>query len=89
MTRVKAGRNIADKGSKVDSRLANVEDATMADIPVRSSMAIDASGALWIGMRQLVLRLTPTRARFSETWLVREDCRRAEQIDLDCIYRGG
>jgi hypothetical protein len=52
------------------------------------SMAVDASGALWIGMRQLVLRLSPERDRFSETWLVRQDCRRAEQVDLDCICRG-
>ncbi len=53
------------------------------------SMAIDASGALWIGMRQLVLRLSPQRDRFAETWLVREDCRHAEQVDLECVCRGG
>lgn len=53
------------------------------------SMAIDARGALWIGMRQLVLRLSPARGRFTETWLVRQDCRRAEQVELDCVCRGG
>jgi hypothetical protein len=53
------------------------------------SMAIDPGGALWIGMRQLVLRLSPERDRFVGTWLVREDCRHAEQIDLDCVCRGG
>jgi hypothetical protein len=52
------------------------------------SMAIDPGGALWIGMRQLVLRLAPARDRFTETWLVRQDCRRAEQVDLDCFCRG-
>ena len=53
------------------------------------SMAIDPGGALWIGMRQLVLRLSPGRRRFAETWLVREDCRRAELVDLECVCRGG
>ena len=53
------------------------------------SMAIDPGGALWIGMRQLVLRLLPARDRFTETWLVREDCQRAEQVNLDCFCRGG
>lgn len=53
------------------------------------SMAIDPGGALWIGMRQLVLRLAPEHGRFAETWLVREDCRRADLVDLDCVCRGG
>jgi hypothetical protein len=63
--------------------------------PVRTSglhpdsMEIDPSGALWVGMRQFVLRLTPEGGRFSETWLVRKDCRHAEPLDFDCVCRGG
>jgi len=40
-------------------------------------------------MPQLVLRLSPERDHFAEIWLVRGDCRRAEQVDLDCLCRGG
>jgi hypothetical protein len=53
------------------------------------SMGIDASGALWVGMRQLVLRLTPERGRFSETWFARKECRRVEQADLECLCHSG
>jgi hypothetical protein len=54
-----------------------------------NSMVIDPGGALWIGMRQLVLRLSPERGRFTETWLVREGCRRAAQVDLECVCGRG
>lgn len=39
-------------------------------------------------MGQLVLRLVPERGRFSETWLVREGCQRAEMVESDCVCRG-
>lgn len=49
------------------------------------SMAIDAAGELWIGMRQFVLRLTPASHGYRETWLVRESCVHARVADLACI----
>lgn len=52
-------------------------------------MAIDPAGALWIGVRSLVLRLSPGRDRFTETWIVRKDCRRDELIDAGGVCRGG
>jgi len=71
-----------------DRRATVVQPVSTAGL-YPDSMAIDASGTLWVGMRQLVLRLAPDRERFSETWLVREDCRRAELVELDCVCRGG
>lgn len=59
--------------------------------PVRTSrlypdsMAVDADGTLWIGMRQFVVRMTPNGERFTETWLVRESCVRATVRDLACV----
>lgn len=51
------------------------------------SMAIDPDGALWIGMRQFVLRLAPGRDTFTETWFTRASCQRMEAVDLNCICR--
>jgi len=50
-----------------------------------NSMAIDGAGALWIGMRQFVLRLTPSGTRFTETWFVRESCQHMQIVDMDCV----
>lgn len=52
------------------------------------SMAIDATGALWVGMRQFVLRLTPHQDRYTETWFVPEACQQMEIADLECHCRG-
>ena len=52
------------------------------------SMAIDVDGTMWIGMRQFVVRLTPSGTRFTETWLVRESCVRATIRDLTCVCAG-
>lgn len=49
------------------------------------SMAIDPRGELWIGMRQFVVRLTPSGNRFTETWLVREPCVHATARELHCV----
>lgn len=49
------------------------------------SMAIDAAGELWIGMRQFVVRMTPAGAMYKTTWLVRDSCVRAAVRDLRCV----
>ncbi|MBA3538425.1 MAG: hypothetical protein H0T79_02250 [Deltaproteobacteria bacterium] len=54
-----------------------------------NSMVIDDSGRLWIGMRQLVLRLTRMGERFEAEWLVHASCRHAARRDLDCVCVGG
>ncbi|MBI2394762.1 MAG: hypothetical protein HYV09_34655 [Deltaproteobacteria bacterium] len=56
--------------------------------PRAQSMAADANGALWVGMRHFVLRLTPDGDRFTESWLVPKGCRRAELIDGECVCEG-
>jgi len=71
-----------------DRRVATVQPVRTSGL-YPDSMAIDATGALWIGMRQFVLRLSPAGGRYTETWLAREDCRHAEQVNLDCVCRGG
>lgn len=38
------------------------------------SMAVDATGQLWIGMRHYVVRLTPAGARYTIAWLARGPC---------------
>ena len=38
------------------------------------SMAVDATGQLWIGMRHYVVRLTPAGARYTVAWLARGPC---------------
>ena len=49
------------------------------------SMAIDAAGELWIGMRQFVVRMAPNGDRFKQTWLVREACVHATVHGLECV----
>jgi hypothetical protein len=38
------------------------------------SMAVDATGQLWIGMRHYVMRLTPAGTRYTVAWLARGPC---------------
>jgi len=48
------------------------------------SMAVDATGQLWIGMRQFVLRLTPAGGTYTAQWLVEARCKTVTQVDLSC-----
>jgi hypothetical protein len=67
-----------------DRRVAVIQPIDTASL-YPDSMAFDDDGVLWIGMRQLVLRLTPNGPAFTQTWLVRESCARATVKDLSCI----
>jgi hypothetical protein len=49
-----------------------------------SSMMADADGALWMGMRYFVLRLTPGPTGFSREWFVPKDCPRVEFRNHEC-----
>jgi hypothetical protein len=49
-----------------------------------NSMTADADGALWLGMRYFVLRLTPGPTGFSREWFVPKDCPRVELRKYDC-----
>lgn len=48
------------------------------------SMAVDATGGLWIGMRQLVLHLIPDGGTYKLEWLAEATCRHATKVDLHC-----
>lgn len=48
------------------------------------SMAVDATGQLWIGMRQFVLRLTPAGGTYTPQWFVEARCKTVTQVDLSC-----
>jgi hypothetical protein len=42
-----------------------------------NSLAVDASGAFFMGMRHFVLQLTPKGDGFDETWMVPKGCERS------------
>ncbi len=67
-----------------DRKLVTLQPTRTATL-YPDSMAIDAAGELWIGMRQFVVRMTPVGGRFKETWLVRDTCVRATVHNLDCV----
>jgi len=54
------------------------------------SMTRDDAGGLWVGMRHLILHLTPHGNRYDETWLVPERCKHAriDTKNFDCVCEG-
>ncbi|HEX8435976.1 hypothetical protein [Archangium sp.] len=50
-----------------------------------NSLVVDASGALWVGMRHFVLRLTPEGEKFTREWFLPKDCLQAGQGGHDCV----
>jgi sugar lactone lactonase YvrE len=68
----------ADRKVEVVQKIES--DALYAD-----SMAFDSSGALWIGMRMFLLRLTPDGSHFTQTWFVPENCQHMQAVDLRCV----
>lgn len=67
-----------------DRKAVSIQPVTTAQM-YPDSMAIDAAGELWIGMRQFVLRMTPAGGKYKETWLVRASCVRATVNGLSCV----
>lgn len=73
--------------------LTRIDNAQQAHVvqPLRgvmlypNSMVADANGRLFIGMRQLVLRLTPKDSVFTEQWFAPRGCAEAAQRDHDCV----
>ena len=62
-------------------------------VPTRSSMlypdtmVANPQGRLFLGMRELVLRLVPKGDAFDEEWLAPPNCRTTEQLDMKCICK--
>jgi len=44
-------------------------------------------GTIFIGMRMLVLRLTPSTAGYNEGWLLPNSCRKFETRETDCVCK--
>lgn len=51
------------------------------------TMAVDPQGRIFLGMRQLVLRLVPNGTGFDEEWLAPPNCREATRVDLECVCK--
>jgi hypothetical protein len=52
-----------------------------------NSMVIATDGAIFIGMRMFVLRLTATSTGYNQDWLLPNSCRKFEIRELDCVCR--
>lgn len=54
-----------------------------------SSMAVDASGVITIGMRQFIARWIPTTDSYRQEWLTKSDCMLMVRDKFECKCRGG
>lgn len=52
-----------------------------------NSLALDASGALWVGMRHFVLRVSPRGEKPSRQWFAPSKCRRSVMEEYDCVCK--
>jgi len=52
-----------------------------------NSMVVGTDGAIFIGMRMFVLRLSATPTGFNEDWLLPNTCRKFEVRQLDCVCK--
>jgi hypothetical protein len=50
-----------------------------------NSMVVGTDGAIFIGMRMFVLRLSPTPTGYNEDWLLPNSCRKFELRQLNCV----
>jgi hypothetical protein len=53
-----------------------------------TSIAVLRSGAIYVGMRHFVTRLTPKGSSYEEDWLVPSDCLRFVHLDFRCACGG-
>jgi len=53
-----------------------------------SSVATDAPGVVYIGMRLFLLRLTPTEGGYDPEWLVPDACAVEGSLSADCMCKG-
>jgi hypothetical protein len=60
---------------------------TNYDVLYPSSMAVDAKGVVYVGMRQFVTRFVPTSDGYREEWLTREDCPHLARKKFECACR--
>ncbi len=54
-----------------------------------SSMAVDSSGIITIGMRQFIARWIPTADNYRQEWLTKTDCTLMVRDKFECKCRGG
>ncbi len=57
---------------------------TNYDVLYPTSIAVDPSGVVYVGMRQFITRFTPTSEGYREEWLTREDCPLLVRKKFEC-----
>lgn len=50
-----------------------------------NSLALAEDGAMYVGMRHFITRLTPGASGYTQEWFVPESCRRFELRGIDCV----
>jgi hypothetical protein len=53
-----------------------------------TSIVVERSGVVWIGMRHYVLQLERNGSDYVETWLVPKGCEVTSVVDHDCVCAG-
>lgn len=52
-----------------------------------NSVVLLESGAIYVGMRHFITRLTPIKGSYKEEWFVPQSCQRFDLKDLDCVCK--